>query len=118
MTRANSQVLAWPPPTDEHDAQSVDTLAVYPGEFLCIIRTLDATEDISLNEAQIRKYGVVGEKLLDEVVDKIRRLAPLEVHGETQRLLDAAIENQETGLCDDLEGWASRLADDVKDAGD
>ncbi len=46
--------------------------------------------------------------------------APLDVVvGEkTQRLLDIAVEHQETGLCDDIQGWASRLADDVKDAGD
>ena len=37
---------------------------------------------------------------------------------ETQDLLDAAIEHQETGPCDDVEGWASRLALDVKDADD
>ena len=44
---------------------------------------------------------------------------PLEVDvdEETQRLLDAAIE-QQNAPCDDIQGWASRLAHDVKDAGD
>ena len=71
-------------------AISSDTLAV---EFLC-------------------------QQLLGEVVDSIGRLVPLQVDAETQRLLDTAIEYQETGECDDLEGWASRLVDDVKDADD
>lgn len=36
----------------------------------------------------------------------------------TNQLLDAAIEHQETGPCDDIQGWASHLANDVKDADD
>ncbi len=56
-------------------------------------------------------------KLLEEVVDGIQRLVPLEVDEETQRLLDIAITYQTT-RCDDLEEWASRLAYDVKDTSD
>lgn len=117
MTCANSHISDWPPPAA---AESVDTLAIplEEGEYAYVIHSPDATTSTSSVEEQNRMEGAVEEKLLDEVVDKIRSLTPLEVDGKTQRLLDAAIENQETGLCDDLERWASRLADDVKDAGD
>ncbi len=56
--------------------------------------------------------------MLHEVVDSIQRLAPLDVDRETQQLLDAAIEHQQVGPCDDIQEWASRLTNDVKDADD
>ena len=36
---------------------------------------------------------------------------------ELQQLLDAAVKHQNSP-CDDIEAWAARLAEDVKDAGD
>jgi len=115
MTTAYSQPVLWPPPDAEDSNESDDTLMIPTEE--CPVSP-DATEYVRLIEKQNRGYALLGEELLREVVDSIRRLVPLEVDGETQKLLDAAIAHQTTGQCDDLEAWASRLADDVKDAND
>jgi len=114
MTIASSQILNWLPEDPEYGSKSgthVVSLEEWPV-------SPDATEYVRLIENQNRGYALLGEKLLLDVVDSIRRLVPLEVGGETQRLLDAAIAHQTTGQCDDLEAWASRLADDVKGAND
>ena len=118
MTIASSQILNWPPEDPEYGSESDSTLVISLEECPYIVVSPDATEYVRLIKEQNREYELLGEKLLLDVVDSIRRLAPLEVDGETKKLLDAAIEHQETGQCDDLEGWASRLAADVKDADD
>lgn len=117
MTIASSNILSWPPQDPEYASES-STLVISPEECPYPVVSPDATEYVRLIEEQNREYALLGEKLLREVVDRIRRLAPLEVDGETRKLLDAAIEHQETAQCDDVEGWASRLAADVKDADD
>ncbi len=99
-------------------ASTPDACFTVPKEYFAIDPSPSPQEYAEVVEEQIRGLEHYGEELLGEVVDSIRRLAPLEVGAETQRLLDTAIEYQETGECDDLEGWASRLVDDVKDADD
>ena len=118
MSIAKPQTLNWLPPDAEQVSESDGTLAISPEEFPYIVVSADATDYVTLIAEQRDEYAPFGEELLGEVVERIERLAPLEVDGETQKLLDAAIEHQETGPCDNLEGWASRLADDVKDADD
>lgn len=109
---------SWFPPDAQYSLESGDTLKI-PVEDSYVVST-DAPDYVSLIEEQKRGYEreLLGEKLLHDVVERIEQSAPLEVDGETRRLLDATIQHQETGSCDDLEGWASRLADDVKDADD
>lgn len=125
MTIASSHTLNWSPPGAQQSFEPVDTPSIpqdscypLPEEYLAIHPSPGPKEYAELIEKQNREYELLGEKLLLDVVDSIRRLVPLEVDGETQKLLDAAIEHQETGPCDDVEGWASRLAADVKDADD
>ena len=119
MTTAYSHHLCWPLPDAEDSNESYDTLMVSPEECSYVLIP-DTTDYAKVIEEQKREYEkeLFGVKLLDEVVDRIGRLEPLELDGKTQRLLDAAIAHQTTGQCDDLEAWASRLANDVKDAND
>ena len=120
MTTAYSHTMLCPPPDAEDTNQSVDPLRIPSDEYPYVERLPDTIDYANVIEEQKREYEkeLFGVNLLEEVVDSIGRLAPLEVDGETQRLLDAAISHQATGQCDDLEAWASRLADDVKDAND
>ena len=108
----------WLPPDAGDSLESGDTLKI-PVED-CYVVSTDTPDYVRLIEEQKPgcERGLPGEKLLHDVVERIEQSAPLEVDGETRRLLDAAIQYQETGSSDDLEGWASRLADDVKDADD
>lgn len=116
----------WPPPNaDEVFEPASGTLAITPDacftlpkEYFAIDPSPGLQGYAEVVEEQNRGYERLSEELLGEVVDSISRLVPLQVDAETQRLLDIAIEYQETGECDDLEGWASRLVDDVKDADD
>lgn len=107
-------------PDAEDSIESDVTLMIPPEECSYVVIPPDTTDYAKAIEEQKREYEkeLFGGKLLDDVVDRIGRLAPLEVDGETQRLLDAAIPHQTTRQCDDLEAWASRLVDDVKDAND
>jgi hypothetical protein len=78
--------------------------------------SVDPTDTLVAEQSD--EIASLREQLLSEVVDRIARLTPLEVDGETQKLLDAAVEHQEAPQCDGVEEWASRLARDVKDAND
>ena len=120
MTTACLQPVLWPPQDAEDSNESDGTLTVPPEECPYVVTAPDTTDYAQMIEEQKREYEkeLLGAKLLDEAVGRIGRLAPLEVDGETQRLLDAAIAHQATGQCDNVEAWASRLADDVKDADD
>ena len=118
--------LNWAPlDADEVIDPAGETLAITPDAFFLVPREYFAIdpspcpqEYAELVEEQNRGYERLSEELLGEAVDSISRLVPLQVDAETRRLLDTAIEYQETGECEDLEGWASRLVDDVKDADD
>lgn len=120
MTTAHSHTALWPPPVAEYSNESDGTLMIPSEECPYFVVLPDTTDYAKAIEEEKREYEMelFGVKLLDEVVDRIGLLAPLEVDGETQRLLDAAIAHQATGQCADLEAWASGLVDDVKDAND
>ena len=118
MTAASSHILSWPPQDAEHGVESDSTLALAPGEFPYVVVPADATDYVTLLTEQCDEYAPHGDELLGEVIERIERLEPIEVDGGTQKLLDAAVKHQQTGPCDDVEGWASRLVDDVKDADD
>ena len=127
MSIASSHILDSPQQEVQYGSDSeshstqvipVEDCCSFPEDCYAIVCSPGPKEYVELIEEQNREYGLPGEKLLHEAVDRIGRLAPFEVDGETHKLLDAAIEHQETGTCDDLEAWASRLADDVKDADD
>ena len=119
MSMTDSMIVHF---ADEVSVFASGTLAITPDACFPVPEEYFAIdpsqEHAELVEEQNRGYERHGEELLGEVVDSISRLAPLQVDAETQRLLDIAIEYQETGECDDLEGWASRLVNDVKDADD
>lgn len=118
MSIASSHILDWTPPDAQQFVEPSGTLAIPVEDRPHIVVSPDARDYVTLIQEHNRECEPAGETLLREVVDGIRALAPLEVDGETQKLLDAAIEYQETGACDDVKGWASRLAADVKDADD
>ena len=119
MSMTDSMIVHF---ADEVSVFASGTLAITPDACFPVPEEYFAIdpsqEHAELVEEQNRGYERHGEEVLGEVVDSISRLAPLQVDAETQRLLDIAIEYQETGACDDLEGWASRLVDDVKAADD
>ena len=118
MTIASSHILPSPLQVAEYRSASGSTLAISSEEPQYTIVSPRATGFITPSREQGDEFSSFAEELLSEVVEGIQRLEPLEVDGETQKLLDAAIEHQETAPCDDVEGWASRLADDVKNAND
>lgn len=116
MSIAESNII-WTEPYGECHVDSDKTLGS-PLEGITIsAETLDYA-DLIVEQRRAYESELLGEKLLHEVVEAIRHLAPLEMDGDTQQLLDAAIQHQDTGGCDDLYGWASRLAKDVGSADD
>ncbi len=116
MTIAESKII-WTESNGEYHVGSDKTLG---SPFEGVTVSADTIDYAELIAEQRRAYEseLLGEKLLHEVVEAIGDLAPLETDGDTQQLLDAAIQHQDTGSCDDLHGWASRLARDVRDADD
>lgn len=118
MTIAGSHILPSPLQVAEYRSASDSTLAISPEEPQYTIVSAEATDYITPSGERGDEYAPSAEELLSEVVERIKRLEPLEVDGKTRKLLDAAIDRQKTAPCDDVEGWASRLVDDVKNAND
>ncbi len=110
MTIISTQIVDWRAAGPDPDIPSTDTLMVPPVEC--------AGRDVWVIQEDNSQYAPAEEDLLHGVVDSIQRLAPLDVDRENQHLLDAAIEHQQMDACDDIQEWASRLANDVKDADD
>lgn len=126
MSGIDSMTDNWAPPNADEDFKltsgtltiTPDACFSLPKEYFAIDPSPSLQEYAEFVEEQNRGYERLSEELLGEAVDSISRLVPLQADAETQRLLDTAVEYQETGECDDLEGWAFRLVDDVKDADD
>lgn len=111
MTVVAATVFEWQPPPVQSEYHG--TLMLPEGARFEILA--DPTDYVSVIEAQQREYR---DEFLGEALNQIRRQARLEVDGETQRLLDAAVDCRSPQPSGGVEEWAARLADDVKDAND